>query len=129
MGWADQYIKQLRLGANVSFRPTGDSMYPEIRSGQKVYVDPIWACEPLDKGDIVLCEVQGRQYLHFIKDIRVISSDQFPLYREYLIGNNRGGTNGWIPINQIYGKLTKIEKVTPHSHTDADIPCNDPDCY
>jgi hypothetical protein len=44
-------------------------------------------------------KVNGRQYLHLVKAI------QGP---RFLIGNNRGRTNGWITGSAIYGKCTKI---------------------
>ena len=50
--------------------------------------------------DIVLCKVKGRCYVHLVK---CISGKRFQ------IGNNKGGINGWIGINSIFGKVTKIE--------------------
>jgi hypothetical protein len=44
--------------------------------------------------------VNGRQYLHLVKAI------QGP---RFLIGNNRGRTNGWITGSAIYGKCTEVE--------------------
>lgn len=97
MSWASSYIEILKLGACVSFRPRGNSMKPLINSGDLVGIEPISG--PLEKGDIVLCKVNGRQYLHLIKAVR--GSD-------YLIGNNHGGINGW--TSGIYGKLVKVSK-------------------
>jgi hypothetical protein len=51
-------------------------------------------------GDIVLCRVNGSQYLHLVK---AIHGDRFH------VGNNRGGINGWITRRQIYGRLTSVE--------------------
>ncbi len=70
-----------------------------IKSGQLCTVDPIGDREP-NIGDVVLCKVAGAQYLHLVK------AKQGPRYQ---IGNNRGGINGWITINQIYGILGKVE--------------------
>lgn len=61
--------------------------------------------EPCDSGtlavgDIVLVRVRGRVYLHLIKAIA---------NKRFLIGNNRGGTNGWVRSNAIYGVATRIE--------------------
>jgi hypothetical protein len=50
-------------------------------------------CKVLQKGDIVLCKVNGSQYLHLIKHIQ---GDR------YQIGNNIGKINGWIGIGSIY---------------------------
>ena len=63
MGWATRYIEKLARGETVSFRPRGHSMTGKIESGQLCTVAPV---EPtvLVVGDIVLCKVRGREYLH-----------------------------------------------------------------
>lgn len=83
----------------VSFRPRGNSMSPKIESGQLCTVEPV---DPavIEVGDIVLCKVNGNEYLHFVKAI------QGPRFQ---IGNNKGGINGWIGPNGVFGRLTKVE--------------------
>ena len=98
MGWATHYIEKLRNGEIVQFRPRGNSMTGKIDSGQLVTVEPIQDKE-LTKGDIVLCKVNGNQYLHIIK---AIQGERFQ------IGNNQGRINGWISKNAIYGICTNI---------------------
>ena len=100
MGWATPYIAKLKLGEIVSFRPRGHSMKGKIESGQLCTVKPIENIETLQKGDIVLCRVNGNEYLHLIKAI------QGPRFQ---IGNNRGRINGWISANSIFGICTRIE--------------------
>jgi len=100
MGWATPYIAKLKLGEIVSFRPRGHSMKGKIESGQLCTVKPIENIEKLQKGDIVLCKVNGNEYLHLIKAI------QGPRFQ---IGNNRGRINGWISANSIIGICTRIE--------------------
>jgi len=99
MGWATGHIDRLKKGETVSFRPRGHSMKGKISSGQLCTVEPL-ANQTLDVGDIVLCKVRGNQYLHLIKAIKG---------KRYQIGNNRGGINGWITVNGIFGILTKVE--------------------
>lgn len=48
----------------------------------------------LTVGDVVLVRVHGRVYLHLIK-----ATDG----GRFLIGNNRGGINGWVGPDAIYG--------------------------
>jgi hypothetical protein len=48
----------------------------------------------------VLCKVRGAEYLHIVKAIRG---------ERFQIGNNRGGINGWIGANGIFGKCTLVE--------------------
>jgi hypothetical protein len=99
MGWASGHIEQLRSGKTVSFRPRGNSMSGKIESGQLCTVIPFEA-ERLKVGDIVLCKVNGREYLHLIKAIQGI---------RFQIGNNRGRINGWVSANSIFGKLVTVE--------------------
>jgi phage repressor protein C with HTH and peptisase S24 domain len=98
ISWATAYINRLKEGKTVSFRPRGNSMSPKINSGELCTVSPI---DPttLSIGDIVLCEVGRKQYLHLVKDIKD---------NKYQIGNNRGYINGWIGPNCIFGKLITI---------------------
>jgi hypothetical protein len=100
MGWATGYIEKLRSGETVQFRPRGGSMTGKIESGNLCTVVPARA-EELEVGDIVLCKVGGSQYLHLIKAKQG---------ERFLIGNNKGGINGWIGINAIYGRCTLVER-------------------
>jgi hypothetical protein len=100
MGWATGHIERLKSGETVSFRPTGNSMKPKIESGQLCTVEPVTNTATLVVGDIVLCKVHGNEYLHLIKAIQ----DQ-----RFLIGNNRGRTNGWIGPHSIFGRLVRVE--------------------
>ncbi|MBS1806527.1 MAG: hypothetical protein JST28_24545 [Acidobacteria bacterium] len=99
MGWAAQYIKQLREGKPVSFRPRGHSMKGRIDSGQLCTVVPV-DVSTIEVNDIVLCKVHGSEYLHLVK---AISGSRFQ------IGNNRGGINGWVGPNAIFGKCVSIQ--------------------
>ncbi len=99
MGWASQYIARLREGETVQFRPRGDSMRGKIESGQLCTVEPVDPAT-LEVGDVVLCKVNGREYLHLIKAIQGARIQ---------IGNNRGRINGWISTNSVFGRCTSVE--------------------
>ncbi len=99
MGWATLHIKRLAAGETVSFRPRGHSMTGIIASGQRVTVRPLAASDMLEKGMVVLCKVRGAEYLHLIKAVRG---------HEVLIGNNRGGENGWTNRASVYGILLSV---------------------
>lgn len=60
MGWANLWIDKLKKGETVKFRPKGNSMQGRVESGQLCTVEPI---EEIKVGDVVLCKVNGRQYL------------------------------------------------------------------
>jgi SOS-response transcriptional repressor LexA len=74
-------------------------MRGKVNDGDLVTIEP---CDPdkLKVGDIVLVRVHGNVYLHLIK---ATGNGRF------LIGNNRGGVNGWVGPNCVYGIATKIE--------------------
>jgi hypothetical protein len=100
MGWAQGHIERLKRGETVQFRPRGHSMKGKVNSGDLVTVIPMEPGAPLSPGDIVLCKVRGREYLHLVKAT---------MNNRYQIGNNRGRINGWIGPNQIFGICTKVE--------------------
>src|SRR5437868_14078082 len=99
MGWATGHIQKLQAGETVKFRPRGHSMSGKIESGQLCTVEPVDP-ETIGVGDIVLCKVNGREYLHLVKAI------QGPRFQ---IGNNRGRINGWISAGAIYGRCIEVE--------------------
>jgi hypothetical protein len=98
MGWATEYIQRLQSGETVQFRPRGHSMRGKVESGQLCTVVPV--TDAIAVGDIVLCKVNGRQYLHLVK---AVQGDR------YQIGNNRGRVNGWVSRNYVYGKCVRVE--------------------
>jgi hypothetical protein len=99
MGWASEHIVRLQNGDAVQFRPRGNSMQGKIESGQLCTVEPV-DLATLKVGDIVLCKVNGKQYLHLVKAIEG---------KRFQIGNSRGRINGWVGENCIFGKCTRIE--------------------
>ena len=100
MGWAARLIEQLLRGTTVQFRPHGNSMQGKVESGQLCTVVPITDVSTLHVGDIVLCRVNGREYLHLIKTIQG---------SRFEIGNNRGYVNGWVTASTIYGRCVSVE--------------------
>ena len=71
-------------------------MRPRVLSGALVTLEPV-GVDDLAVGDIVLCRVRGKVYLHLVK----AKSDG-----RVLIGNNRGGINGW--TRAVYGRAIEI---------------------
>lgn len=99
MGWAVAHIAKLRNKQTVKFRPKGNSMSGRIESGQLCTVEPV---DPavIHPGDVVLCKVHGREFLHLVKAVQD---------GRFQIGNNKGHVNGWIGSHGIYGRLVKVE--------------------
>ena len=96
-------------------------MEPQIKSGALCTVVPTHGptAAYVTSGDVVLCKVHGKEYLHKVlavkrhqkmSDIAPDTASGQPNDRnEYQIGNNKGGINGWIKGTHIYGKLIKVE--------------------
>lgn len=101
MGWATRHIAELRAGRTVQFRPTGNSMSGRIESRQLVTVEPIADHGTISVGDVVLCKVSGREYLHLVK---AIGQDG-----RFQIGNNKGHINGWTTSTSVYGRLVRVD--------------------
>ncbi len=97
MSWASPYVKQLLAGETVSFRPTGNSMTPLVQSGQLCIVSPV-SIEEVQVGDVVLCHVAGKTYLH-----KVLARNAAGMVQ---IGNNHGRINGW--TFTVYGRLVGV---------------------
>jgi len=109
MSWATFAIEALQRGETVQIRPRGHSMKGKVNDGDLVTVTPC-TTDTLAAGDIVLVRVHGNDYLHLIK---ARDGDRFQ------IGNNRGGINGWVGKNAIFGKAIKVEPYQSRSNRSA----------
>ena len=87
-------LEKLQNGETVTTSEKGNSMVGLIASGQEHIVEPAtW--ETVEVDDIVYCKVHGNFYTHIVK---AKNND-----KGCLIGNNKGGINGW--TKQVYGKV------------------------
>lgn len=94
VSWATGIIKRLLAGENVTFRPRGHSMEPIVHDGQEVTCVPA-SVETVDVGDVVLCRVKGRQFLHLVKAKRP---------GQVQVCNARGFVNGW--TSNVFGVMS-----------------------
>jgi hypothetical protein len=99
VGWATQAILRLQAGETVTLQPRGHSMTGRVNHRDVVTVAPYGDAEP-QVDDVVLVKVKGQEYLHLVK---ARQGDR------YLIGNNRGGTNGWVGRGAIFGRAISIK--------------------
>ena len=99
MSWADAAIARLRQGQTATVRPRGHSMAGRVEDGDTVTLDPSDG-RPLRVGDVVLVRARGRVYLHLVK---ALQGDRV------LIGNNRGGVNGWVSRAAVHGIASQVE--------------------
>ena len=58
----------------------------------------------------VFCKVRGNYYTHLVKGVRSHVRDDGTVIHEFLIGNNRGGTNGWTSQDKVFGRVVRVEK-------------------
>ena len=93
-------------GDTVSFRSSGNSLYPRVISGDSCTYEPIANHDLIQLGDIEFCEVQpdDRFYAHIVKRI-----GEFEGQRCFTIANISGRENGWCFDEHIYGKLIHVE--------------------
>lgn len=104
MGWAVNHITKLNRGEWANFRPYGHSMKGLIESGDSVSVVPkTYIGKEIEVGTIVLCTIGRREYLH-----KVLKMETKNNVTKFLIGNNRGGINGWITREDIHGMCLTV---------------------
>lgn len=90
-------VEKLQNGETFVTKEKGNSMVPLIYSNQEHKLAPAkW--EDLEVGDIAYCKVKGSYYTHLVKAKDV--------NKGVLIGNNKGGINGW--TKQVFGKVIEV---------------------
>jgi hypothetical protein len=90
-------LERLQKGETFITSEKGNSMSPKIKSGQDHKLAPV-KLEDVNIDDIIYCKVNGNYYTHIVKaknDLKGV-----------LIGNNKGGINGW--TKNVYGKVIEI---------------------
>ena len=74
-------------------------MAGRVNDGDRMTVAPLGERDP-DVGDVVLVRCRGHEYLRLVKARQG---------ERFLIGNNRGGLNGWVGRRAIFGIATSVE--------------------
>jgi hypothetical protein len=98
MSWVKQALESLERGEPARVRPYGGSMRGRIESGQQVTIEPATLAE-VAVDDVVFVRWKGNYLLHLVKEL---SDDRV------LIGNNLGKVNGWVPAQDILGRVTAV---------------------
>jgi hypothetical protein len=98
MGWVNDARKELAAGRQVQVRPFGGSMRGRIGCGQLVTIAPVDPVE-VKVDDVVLVKWRDNYLLHLVKQIRD---------GEFLIGNNLGKVNGWVPSDAVVSKVVAV---------------------
>lgn len=108
----DILIAKLRAGETVQYRESGNSMRGLIAHRELITCEPISDYATLKPGEglrsAVLCKVRGNYYTHLVKAVREHKDEDGSVRHEFLIGNNRGGTNGWTPQEKVYGRVVRV---------------------
>ena len=100
MGWVTHYIEKLKGGETITLdAPNGRCMQGRVEPRETVTLGPVTDPATVGKGDVVLCKVGRAQLLHLVKAVQG---------KRFQISNNKGKVNGWVGIDQIYGKLIRI---------------------
>jgi len=92
----------LRQGRSVRFRAKGNSMYPTIRDGEAIVVEPITPSS-VRPGDIVLYQTSHGLFAH-----RVVSIGDGLAFR--LRGDASGSHDEPVRPEQVLGKVSSVEK-------------------
>jgi hypothetical protein len=98
VGWVNDALTELKAGRQVQVRPHGGSMRGRIESGQLITLAPV---TPVDVrvDDVILVRWRNNYLLHLVKEIRD---------GQFLIGNNIGKINGWVPADAVVGKVVAV---------------------
>lgn len=97
----------------MTFRPSGSSMVPLIRSRQQVVVAPVDPSK-LEVGDIVLARVAGTVYLHLVSSVD-------PARKRVQISDNRGRVNGWNSHDRVFGICVAVDGATRSGAVDKTL--------
>ncbi|MDQ0789800.1 S26 family signal peptidase [Streptomyces sp. B3I8] len=113
MGASDAVAGRVAGGATVTFRPSGSSMVPLIRSRQQVVVAPVDPSK-LEVGDFVLARVAGTVYLHLVSSVD-------PARKRVQISDNRGRVNGWTSHDRVFGICVAVDGATRSGAVDKTL--------
>lgn len=105
-----QRISALAGGEVIKYRESGNSMVGIISHRELITCAPINDYSTLKKGDVVFCKVHGRYYTHLVKATKQSLDRNGECHYRFLIGNNRGGTNGWTDQSHVFGKVIAVGK-------------------
>ena len=97
-------------GKTAQYRSSGNSLFPDVHSGDCCMYEPVTNESLLKEGDIVFCLVLPKChfYAHKILKIRWVMDSRWKV--KYWIGNNKGHVKGYCFIEHIYGRLFEVAR-------------------
>ena len=108
MIFIEDRLSKLKAGETIKYRESGNSMLPLIKSRELITCAPISDPATISIGDVVFCKVKGRYYTHLVKATKVLERKKTGKVIMFLIGNNHGGTNGWVQSRNVFGKVISV---------------------
>jgi signal peptidase len=105
-GFVELTAELLERGACVRFQATGQSMYPAVKDGEIIKVEPV---EPshIKKGDIVLYRMKKGVIAHRVVHIERRNGDP-PFF--VLRGDALGTCDGIVEPRQVIGRVISVER-------------------
>lgn len=99
-------LELLRQGCAVKFRPSGQSMFPTIKDGETICVEPV-APETLKLGDIVLYRFSRGVIAHRVKRINRQTNGTLSFV---LRGDSSATDDQPINATEILGRVVAVER-------------------
>ena len=105
----DLTTELLSRGTTVRFRPSGRSMYPSIREGELVTVEPVVASD-VTLGDIVLYRSQRGLIAHRVVGTSPTQSSVLSPHNFFLRGDASLSSDQPVGEEQILGRVIRVQR-------------------
>ena len=105
----DLTTELLSQGTTVHFRPSGRSMYPSIREGELITVEPV-AASDVKLGDIVLYRSQRGLIAHRVVGSSPTQSSVLSPHYFFLRGDASLSCDQPVAAHQILGRVIRVQR-------------------
>ena len=102
----DVSTELLKLGYSIRFRPSGRSMYPTIRDGEAVTVEPVSAPDGIRRGDILLYSAERKLTAHRVRLMEKTGDKVF----FHLRGDASVSFDEPVEAAQVLGRVVAVER-------------------
>jgi hypothetical protein len=101
---ASLFIQALREGQSLWFRVASNSMFPLLRKGDEVFIQPVQACE-IRLGEIAAFETSSGLVIH-----RIISIQHTPTGLRLLQMSDVERLTSWVKEQAVVGRVVNIRR-------------------
>ena len=105
----DLTTELLSQGATVRFRPSGRSMYPSIREGELITVEPVKASD-VKLADIVLYRSERGPIAHRVVGSSPTQSSVLSSHHFLLLGDASLSCDQPVEAHQILGRVVRVQR-------------------